>query len=423
MFLLMSQVTTEVLEVNAERLWGRLMAMADVGPGVAGGSNRQALSDEDRAGRELFLSWATAAGCSHEFDAIGNLWVRRAGSDPDASSILVGSHLDTQPTGGRFDGVYGVLGGLEVIESLNDAGIVTRHPIDVVVWMNEEGSRFPVPMMGSGVWAGKFEDDEVLAMTDIDGISVGTELARLGWAGERAAEPHAITAAFELHIEQGPVLEAEATQIGVVTGVYGNRRYSIEFGGTPAHAGPTPMEARQDPARALAATMTRVYDEVMSTFSPEGRATFALFHSHPVSPNTVPELVRCSLDMRSPSAEGLEAQDAMMRAVVAEEAERFGVTQQVDCHFDSAPVIFADGCIEAVAASAEALGYSSRRIVSGAGHDSCYVNRHAPTSMIFVPCEGGLSHNEAELITVDDAARGASVLLGAIRNADATAEV
>lgn len=401
------------MQVNGERLWSRLMDMAEVGPGVAGGSNRQALSDEDRAGRDLFLTWATAAGCSHEYDEIGNLFIRREGTDPGAAPILMGSHLDTQPTGGRFDGVYGVLGGFEVIESLNDTNTETTRPIELCVWTNEEGSRFQYSMMGSGVWANHLELETARGLKDIDGISVAEELDRLGWKGERPAAPSDYAAAFELHIEQGPILEADKLEIGVVTGVQGFRWYTIELGGHPVHAGPTPMEGRQDPAKAIGEIITKVY-ATAADFAPWGRSTFAMFSSYPVSPNTVPESLRCSLDIRHPELESLDAMEARMRAAVAEVCEPLGVTFTITVDNDSPPVAFANNCIEAVEASAKDLGYSYNKMISGAGHDACYVALHCPTSMIFVPCEGGLSHNEAELITQDEAERGASVLLGAV---------
>lgn len=401
--------------VDGERLWSRLMAMAEVGPGVAGGSNRQALSDDDQAGRDLFLSWATAAGCTAEFDEIGNLFVTREGTDPSQAPVLVGSHLDTQPTGGRFDGVYGVLGGLEVIESLNDQGVTTEAPLELAVWTNEEGSRFQHSMMGSAVWAGHLGLDAARNLVDVDGISVGDELDRLGWAGTRPAAPKPYRGTFELHIEQGPILEAAQTEIGIVTGVQGFRWYTLELGGHPAHAGPTPMDVRKDPARALARILDAVYS-LAAEHAPWARATFAMFRSEPVSPNTVPERLLCSLDIRHPEAETLDLLDRTMREIVATEADRFGVTQQIKVDNDSPPVKFADACVDAVEASVNALGYSSQRIVSGAGHDACYVAGHCPTSMIFVPCEGGLSHNEAENITIEQAEAGASVLLGAVAN-------
>jgi len=399
--------------VDGDRLWSRLMAMAEVGPGVAGGSNRQALSDDDRDGRNLFIEWAEAAGCTVEFDEIGNLFATRPGSDPDRDPVLVGSHLDTQPTGGRFDGVYGVLGGLEVVETLNDLGITTASPIEIAVWTNEEGSRFQHSMMGSGVWAGHISLDEALNLEDVDGISVRSELDRLGWAGSRAAKPTPYTAAFELHIEQGPILEAEALEIGVVSAVQGFRWYTLELFGHPAHAGPTPMEVRKDPARALGQIISEVY-AMTAEKAPWARATFAMFRSEPVSPNTVPERIACSLDMRNPDGEALAEMDAAMREIVARQCEAFAVTSAIAVDNDSPPVKFNETCVSAVERSVRELGFSNQRMVSGAGHDACYVALHSPTSMIFVPCDDGLSHNEAENISQEQAERGASVLLGAV---------
>ncbi len=407
-------VTDQALLVDRDRLWSRLMDMAAVGPTAAGGSNRQALSDEDAAGRALFLGWATQAGCTTEIDEIGNLWVRRAGADGTADPVLIGSHLDTQPTGGRFDGVYGVLGGLEVIERLNDLGLVTERPIDLVVWTNEEGSRFQYSMMGSAVWAGKLDLAEALALTDIDGITVADELERLGWAGDRPAAPTPHAAAFELHIEQGPILEAERIEVGVVTGVQGLRWYTIELGGFPAHAGPTPMAGRRDPARAIAEVVGAVYGATERK-GEWARATFAQFRSSPVSPNTIPETLRCTLDLRHPDQRVLDEMEAEMRSIVADRCETIGVSHSIQLQNESAPVAFAEPLIEAVERAASTLRLSNRRMISGAGHDACYVARHCPTAMIFVPCEDGLSHNEAEAITADEAANGASVLLGAVR--------
>lgn len=404
--------------VNQARLWQRLMDMAQVAPTINGGSNRQALSNDDAAGRALLMGWAVEAGCSAETDRVGNLWIRRPGTDPAAASILIGSHLDTQPTGGRFDGVYGVLGGLEVIESLNDGRLGTTHPVDLVVWTNEEGSRFQRSMMGSAVWAGVLDLDEARAMADLDGVTVGEELDRLGWVGSRPDGPSVHHAAFELHIEQGPILEAEELEIGVVTGVQGLRWFTIELGGFPAHAGPTPMVGRRDPARAIAAVVNRVYDTV-EAHGQWARATFAQFHSSPVSPNTIPETLNCTLDIRHPDGEVLEEMEADVRAAVAEECGRIGVTADVVRMVDSPPIRFDDAVVDSVEAAAAGLGLRHRRMISGAGHDACYVAGHCPTAMIFVPCQDGLSHNEAELITPDQAGAGASVLLGAVLASDA----
>ena len=401
--------------VDGDRLWSRLMTMAEVGPGRAGGSNRQALSDEDKAGRDLFIGWATAAGCSIEFDQIGNLFARREGADADKAPVLLGSHLDTQPTGGRFDGVYGVLGGLEVIERLNDLAEVTEAPLEVAVWTNEEGSRFQPSMMGSAVWGGHLPLEQALKREDVDGVSVGYELNRLDWAGERRAAPRPYTAAFELHIEQGPVLESGATEIGVVTGVQGFRWYTLELFGRPTHAGSTPMEVRKDPVRALHEILAAAY-ATAAEYAPHARTTIAKLRSEPVSPNTVPERVACSLDIRHPDTDTLSALEAALRDAVDRATARHLIRSSITVDAYSAPVAFHPDCIAAVERSVEALGFSHQRIISGAGHDACYVAPHTPTSMIFVPCADGLSHNEAENITLEQAERGASVLLGVVRS-------
>ncbi|MEM8922158.1 MAG: Zn-dependent hydrolase [Actinomycetota bacterium] len=401
------------LRVDGERLWARLMDMAAVGATANGGSNRQALSDEDAAGRALFQGWAAAAGCTTTIDEVGNLFVRREGTTPGLDPVLIGSHLDTQPTGGRFDGVYGVLGGLEVIDRLNELGIVTDRAIELVVWTNEEGSRFQRSMMGSAVWAGRLPLDDALALADVDGITVGAELDRLGWRGARPARPSAYRGAFELHIEQGPILEDEELDIGVVTGVQGFRWFTIELDGFPAHAGPTPMPGRRDPARAIAEIVSAVYAAVADA-GPWARGTFAQFRSAPVSPNTVPSQLSCTLDLRHPEQTVLDGLETSMRAIVAEVAERTGVGAVVARGNVSPPVAFHPDCINAVDEATRALGFSATSMVSGAGHDACYVAEHCPTSMIFVPCEDGLSHNEAERITPEQAERGASVLLGAV---------
>ena len=402
--------------VDGQRLWTRLMAMAEVGSTFLGGSNRQALSDDDAAGRALLLEWASAAGCTTETDEIGNLFIRRPGRDESFPPVMVGSHLDTQPTGGRFDGVLGVLGGLEVIESLNDGHLETRAPVELVVWTNEEGSRFQYSMMGSAVWAGKLDLRAARAMTDTDGVGVGAELDRLGWAGARPAVPGSYTAAFELHIEQGPILEADHVEIGVVTGVQGFRWYTIRLTGDPAHAGPTPMESRRDPAAAIGHIIGDVY-AMAAEFAPWGRATFAQFRSEPISPNTVSGELRCSLDIRHPDLTALDDMESRVRTAIAEAARSTGVEAEITVDNDSAPVTFDPGCVAVVQASVDELGFSNQQMVSGAGHDACYVATSCPTSMIFVPCAGGVSHNEAEDITSEQAQRGASVLLGAVLRA------
>lgn len=399
------------MSINPERLWSRLMDMAEVGATPAGGSNRQALTDDDKAGRDLFTRWAEQAGCSTQLDGVGNLFARRPGTDPDAPPVVLGSHLDTQPTGGRFDGVYGVLGGLEVVEALNDRSIQTQAPIEIAVWTNEEGSRFPVSMMGSAVWAGVLGLDEARALTDRDGTSVGAELDRLGWTGLAVfAKP--LRAYLELHIEQGPILEESGKSIGVVTGVQGIRWHTVSLSGVPAHAGTTPMDRRHDPAQSLAAVLSGLYAMASRDF-PAGLITPAQFRSEPASPNTVPAKVVFSTDIRHPETAALDEMEAGLRTLVAEAAAEYGCEASIEIDNDCAPVVFDDDCVLAVEAAAQHCGYSHQRINSGAGHDACHVALKAPTGMIFIPCRGGLSHNEAESIDPTAAGRGVEVLLHA----------
>jgi len=399
------------VRANPDRLWSRLMDMAEVGATPAGGSNRQALSDDDKAGRDLFIGWAEQAGCSVELDAVGNLFAQRLGSDPGAPPVMLGSHLDTQPTGGRFDGVYGVLGGLEVVEALNDHSIQTRAPVEVVVWTNEEGSRFPVSMMGSAVWAGALGLHEARSLTDREGVSVGTELDRLGWAGS-APFARPLSAYLELHIEQGPVLEENGKSIGVVTGVQGIRWLTVSLCGVPAHAGTTPMDRRHDPARPLAAILSGLYKMISGDF-PAAHVTPAQFGSQPASPNTVPAEVVFSIDLRHPDAHVLNDMEVAVRRLIVDAADEHNCQASIEIDNDCAPVAFNKECVKAVETAAQHCGYSHQRINSGAGHDACHVALKAPTGMIFIPCDQGLSHNEAESIDPVAAGRGVEVLLHA----------
>ena len=404
---------TPTLRINGARLWSRLMAMGQVGATAAGGCNRQALTDLDFEGRRLLCGWAAAAGCTTRVDAIGNLFVRRPGRDDSLPAVLTGSHLDTQPTGGRFDGIYGVLAGLEVIETLNEAGVVTRHPLEVAVWCNEEGCRFPVAMMGSAVWAGRMSLDAALALTDREGRSVRDELLRAGLMAGAALMRQPVKAALEVHIEQGPVLEQRSKVIGVVTGVQHMCRYECLVQGQEAHAGPTPMDLRRDPVRVLAEVLPRLY-AAAAALGPDARLTIGIIETLPGSPNTVPGRLRFTVDLRHPDAAHYqslrrEAEDILHGALAQQR-----LRGEVRCAWESPGVAFDAGCVAAVRAAATALGLPLLEMCSGAGHDSCHIATVVPTAMIFVPCAGGLSHNEAESATPGDLEAGANTLLHAI---------
>ncbi len=401
------------LRINGERLWSSLMEMAQIGATNKGGCNRQALTDEDKAGRDLFVSWCEEAGCRVRVDQMGNIFARRVGRDDSLPPVLAGSHLDTQPTGGKYDGVYGVLAGLEVIRTLNDAGAETNAPLEVVVWTNEEGSRFSPAMIGSGVWGGEFTLNYGLAREDKAGHTLGAELERIGYAGGELCAHFPVKAAFEVHIEQGPILEKEELTIGVLTGVQGMNWYDVVLTGQPCHAGPTPMEDRRDPFRALHPILDGLY-RLAELHAPWGRATFGDLRVEPGSRNTVPESLVLAVDLRHPQQSVLDEMDASLRRIVQEAAGAAGVESAVHEEWRSPAVAFDADCIDAVRGSVNKLGYPHMEMVSGAGHDSVYVSRVVPTSMIFVPCEGGLSHNEAENATPDDLTAGCNVLLHAM---------
>ncbi len=389
------------------------MSMAEIGATAKGGCNRQALTDEDKMGRDLFCEWSRNAGCSIRFDQMGNIFARRAGSDFDASPVIAGSHLDTQPTGGKFDGVYGVLAALEVIETLNDNDVETQHPVEAIVWTNEEGARFAPAMIGSGVYSGEFELEFAHDIQDKSGLTLGGELQRIGYAGDNPCAPSAVQAAFEAHIEQGPILEAQDKTIGVVTGVQGMRWFDINLVGEPVHAGPTPMEMRKDPIRALQVIIGEVY-KIADRFAPQSRATFGDLNLTPGSRNTVPENVTLAVDIRNPDDDKLDQMEEQMMAAIEKAASDAGVACSVDTIWRSPAVNFNDDCINAVRTGVETLGIDAIEMVSGAGHDSVYLSRVAPTSMIFVPCRDGISHNEAEDAQPEHLEAGTNVLLHAI---------
>ena len=403
----------ENLKVNPARLWDSLMEMAKIGPGVAGGNNRQTLTDDDAAGRRLFQSWCEAAGCSMGLDSMGSMFARREGTDPEALPVYIGSHLDTQPTGGKYDGVLGVLGGLEVIRTLNDLGISTRHPIVVTNWTNEEGARFAPAMLASGVFAGVHSQDYAYARTDPEGKAFGDELKRIGWVGDEVAGARKMQAMFELHIEQGPILEAEGRDIGVVTHGQGLWWLEITLTGKDAHTGSTPMNMRVNAGLGMARITERV-DQIAMSHQPNAVGAVGQVTVFPNSRNVIPGRVVFTVDIRSPEQGKLDLMRGEVERAAHAVAKELGLGIGIEPvgHFD--PVAFDPGLVKVVRAAAERLGYSHMDIVSGAGHDACWINRVAPTVMIMCPCVGGLSHNEAEEISEDWAAKGTDVLFHAV---------
>jgi len=400
------------IKANGERLWNTLMEMAKIGPGERGGNRRLALTDEDIEGRTLFQKWAAEAGCTIRQDTMGNIFARRDGKSPDKAPVLSGSHLDTQPAGGRFDGILGVLGALEVVRSLNDHGIETVSPVEIVVWTNEEGARFPPAMMGSGVFAGIFEQDEIYKNQDPEGITVDDELRRTGQLGDVPCKFFPIKAYYELHIEQGPVLENENTSIGVVTGGQGAIWTHITLYGQGSHAGTTPMEYRKDPMMGASRIITELREIIRSHSAAVG--TVGRLETYPASINTIPGRVFFTVDTRHPNEKILMQINQDLKKIVNSVCSSEGLENDFKNIVINPTVEFHQDCVANVRQSADSLGYSHRDIVSGAGHDACHVNHVAPTGMIFIPCEGGLSHDEAENTTPEHVSAGADVLLNSV---------
>ncbi|MGK6316499.1 Zn-dependent hydrolase [Neorhizobium sp. DT-125] len=403
----------ENLRVNGDRLWDMLMEMAKIGPGIAGGNNRQTLTDADGEGRHLFKTWCEAEGMTVGVDKMGTMFATRPGTDPDALPVYIGSHLDTQPTGGKFDGVLGVLGGLEVARTMNDLGIKTKHPIVVTNWTNEEGARFAPAMLASGVFAGVHSMDYAYARKDPEGKTFGDELTRIGWVGDEEVGTRKMHAYFEYHIEQGPILEAEGKQIGVVTHCQGLWWLEFTLTGREAHTGSTPMNMRVNAGLAMSRIFEMVQEVAMSEQPGAVGGVGQVFFS-PNSRNVLPGKVTFTVDIRTPSQEKLDRMRAKIEKQAAEICEKLGVGCSVEAvgHFD--PVTFDPVLVARVREAAEKLGYSHRDIISGAGHDACWAAKVAPATMIFCPCVGGLSHNEAEDISKDWAAAGADVLFHAV---------
>jgi N-carbamoyl-L-amino-acid hydrolase len=401
------------VRVDGARLWRSLMDLAQIGATPRGGVCRLALTDLDRQGRDLVIGWLRDAGCTIEIDRVGNVFAIRRGRDAAAPLVLAGSHIDTQPSGGKFDGNYGVLAALEVLRTLDAAGIATDKPVGVAIWTNEEGSRFIPVMGGSGAFAGVFTVEHLLAQRDVDGIAFGEALARIGYAGDTAVGGRALDAYFEAHIEQGPILEREDRWIGVVTGGLGQRWYDCIWTGQDAHAGPTPMETRHDALRGAARFVEAVH-ALAVRHAPDGRGTVGYMQVRPNSRNVVPGRVAMSVDLRHPRDDALADMDRELRGAadaIARELRLDCDLRQVD-QFPSSR--FDAGCVGLVRDAATALGLTWREMPSGAGHDAIYVARVAPTAMIFVPCKDGISHNEIEDARPEHLEAGANVLLHAV---------
>ena len=401
------------MKINSERLWDSLMEMAKIGPGIAGGNNRQTLTDDDATGRALFQRWCEEAGCSMGLDKMGTMFARREGTDPDALPVYVGSHLDTQPTGGKYDGVLGVLGGLEIVRQLNDLNIKTKHPIVVTNWTNEEGTRFAPAMVASGVFAGIHTLDWAYDREDASGLKLGDELTRIGYLGDEEVGARKMHAFFELHIEQGPILENENKDIGVVTHGQGLNWLQVTLTGKESHTGSTPMPMRVNAGLGMARITTLVND-IALRHAPLAVGAIGHCDVYPNSRNIIPGKAVFTIDFRHPDKAVIDDMEARLRKEAKVIADEIGLGMEIEQVGGFDPVEFDASCVSAVRSAAERLGYSHRDLVSGAGHDACWINRVAPTAMVMCPCVDGLSHNEAEEISPEWATAGTNVLFHAV---------
>ena len=403
-----------LLEVDGDRLWETLEASAKIGTGPRGGLRRLALGDDDKAMRDLFVSWCEAAGCGVKVDRVGNIFARREGRDPDLPPVVIGSHLDTQAAGGRFDGILGVLSGLEVLRSLNDRNLTTRRAIEVVNWSNEEGARFTPPMVASGAFAGAFAVDWVLSLTDDDGLTFGGELARIGYAGDQPVGGREFDAYFELHIEQGPLLENEDIPLGIVTGGYKTHGMHVDLRGETAHSGPTPMDKRRNALVGAAHLIVAANDIGWKYHDSQGKSTAPRITCWPNKPGILPEYAQVTIDFRHPDPESAAAMLAEFEAALPEAAKRARVEIEIAERWSFGNEVFDTGLGALLRATADSLGIGHRDILSQAGHDAYHMSRLCPTALLFTPCRDGITHNEAEDIVRAATLPGVNVLLNAV---------
>jgi len=403
-------MTLDDVRINGDRLWQSHMEMAKIGATPKGGVARLALTDLDKQARDLFIGWCREAGCEIRVDQVGNIFASRAGMDSGRPPVMTGSHLDTQPLGGKFDGIYGVLAGLEVVRTLNEARIDTVAPLGVVVWTDEEGARFGGGTVGSDAFVKPEKLAHGLARKDIDGVTVGEALNAIGYAGDEPVGGFPVEAFFEAHIEQGPILERNALPVGVVLGAQGARYFTVTVDGEEGHAGTLPMDLRRD-AMVGAARMIDALNGVAFEHDPRPVITVGQVKVRPNSRNTIPGQVIFSIDSRHPDNGTLATIETEMRAVCDEIASNLKLGVSVEKISERTSIAFDRSCVEAVAEAANGLGLPWQEIYSGAGHDACNLALIAPTGMIFVPCEGGISHNEQENARPHDLAAGCNVLL------------
>ena len=405
---------TADLAIDGGRFWSTVMRSGEIGPGKAGGLRRLALSDADKEMRDLFITWCTEAGCTVTVDRVGNIFARRPGTDEHLPPVLIGSHLDTQVAGGKYDGIVGVLAGLEVLRTLDERRVRTKRPLELVCWTNEEGARFTPPMVASGAFAGVFDVDWVLGLRDDDGTVFGAELERIGYNGKSAVGGRAVDAYFELHIEQGPLLDREAVPVGIVTGGYAVRGMHVDVHGETAHAGPTPMDRRRNALVGASMLAVAVNEIGWKYHDSEGKATVARLVAWPNKAGILSEYAQLTCDVRHAERAVADRMWAEVKAAMDDCARRARVEMRVAGEWQFGSERFDPGCVRVIREAAERLGVPHRDILSQAGHDAYYISRVAPTAMIFTPCRDGISHNEAEHAEQDTTVPGVNVLLHAV---------
>ena len=400
------------ISINSDRLWDSLMTMAKIGPGIAGGNNRQTVTVEDGEARKLLQKWSEDAGMTMKVDELGSMFFKREGTDKNALPVVIGSHLDTQPTGGKYDGVLGVLAGLEIVRTLNDLNIQTKHPILVVNWTNEEGSRFPPAMMASAGYAGIYEVNTLLSAKDAEGNIFGDELDKIGWKGSETIGSQKFHCYYELHIEQGPILETEEVDIGIVTHGQGLKWIEVKLSGVEQHTGTTPMNVRKDTSLALSEIILAV-NHIANKNQPNALGSVGHIEVSPNSRNVIAGNSLFTVDIRSPDINKLVKMENELKQMTTDICKKYKIEFEMDQIGGFDPVAFDKECLNNIRNSAKKFGYSYKNIVSGAGHDACWINTVAPSAMIMCPCVDGLSHNEAEEIKPEWASSSTNVLLHA----------
>ena len=400
------------ISINQNRLWDSLIEMSKIGPGLSGGNNRQTLTKEDGEARTLLQKWCKNAGMSMEVDELGSMFFKRLGTNNEELPVVIGSHLDTQPTGGKYDGVLGVLAGLEIIRTLNDLKIQTSRPIMVVNWTNEEGARFPPAMMASAGYAGIYNVGDLLQSTDADGKIFGDELEKIGWKGKTKVGHQKFHCYYELHIEQGPILEKEEIDIGVVTHGQGLKWLELTLSGTEQHTGTTPMNARKDTTLAMSEIILAVNKIALENL-PNAVGSVGRIEVAPNSRNVIAGQIKFTIDIRSPESSKLDKMATKIKETALDVCHKYHIKFRMEQIGGFAPVAFDTKCLNHIRRSAQKLGYTSKDIISGAGHDACWVNSIVPSAMIMCPCVDGLSHNEAEEIKPEWAFSSTNVLLHA----------